>query len=727
MSNLGIAQSEITGASSGGSGSTVTFRGAWSNVTAYSTNDLVTRKGSVWIAVTGNSGQDPYLDNGTNWTLFAEGFNYAGTWSVSTHYNFFDVVTLNNSFYLSVLAGSQTNIGHNPQTDNGTNWVLLDQGFNFLGTWSVGTTYQPYDVVIYQGSTYVSVPGTLNNLGNTPSSTSAFWALLAAAGAVAPRQTFTFNMPSASVTSVQITGGTTLTLTCTNSFTAQGEGTGSGQVNTIYLSGFTNATFLNGQVITVATISGTTITANFTHSNYGPTGDTGTATLSIPTNGVFWTTGATGSTISLAPTFEISRIQCGQATRIELYSGSTFRTSDSSRPATTQPTQFTQHGVILDLNLDGVVAPFTSWVLSPLAYGANDEFDALPAANISAALTNIGGSPTTNGFFITFTWTVEESGNNASPNSDEYVLGAYDATNLPAGVANPTAYFGTDVAPGTAGSLDDEFNAASLNLGRWTWINQGSATAATSKSILDLHDPTTSAADNFRVIAQPIPPSFSLTSVATSSGGVAVYSGTITGGAANAYAGTTFFISGFTTGANNGTFLCTASTAATLTLNNGGAVAETHAATAQAVYQVTAKILVSATAAPANFNSPGGIVITDGTTATNKLIYFGFNNNSAQNLVVNRYTNFTTFSGTTAATLALTWGLPTPLPWVYLRYNDDGTNVQYSYSLDGIVFRQLLSESRTAFLTPAQVGLGLENVNASVLCDLSCDWFRRTL
>lgn len=65
--------------------------------------------------------------------------------------------------------------------------------------------------------------------------------------------------------------------------------------------------------------------------------------------------------------------------------------------------------------------------------------------------------------------------------------------------------------------------------------------------------------------------------------GGAVYTGTITGGANNAFAGYTFTVAGFPAvagGSNNGTFTCTASTATTLTLNNGEAVAATHAGTA---------------------------------------------------------------------------------------------------------------------------------------------------
>lgn len=83
---------------------------------------------------------------------------------------------------------------------------------------------------------------------------------------------------------------------------------------------------------------------------------------------------------------------------------------------------------------------------------------------------------------------------------------------------------------------------------------------------------------------------FTLTAVAGSSvgpltlsavaAGTGAYTGTITGGGSSAFAGYTFTISGFTNAANNGTFLCTASTTTVLTLVNAVSIAETHAGTA---------------------------------------------------------------------------------------------------------------------------------------------------
>lgn len=391
MSNLGIAQTSLTGRSSGGgSSTTLNFRGAWSNVTAYATNDVVTRKGSAYVAVAGSTGQDPYLDaSQTFWKVLTQGFNFVGTWLIGTSYNYFDVVTLNNSFYLSIVVGEQTNTGNNPQTDGGVHWALLDQGFNFRGVWVSGTSYNPYDVVTSASSTYVNILATSGT--TAPGSDPTHWTLMAQAGQVAPRQTFVFTMPSASITNVALTSNVA-TVTAANSFTA-------GQ--TVYLTGLTTATYLNGQVVTVLStgLSGSQFEFNFTHADDPTHADTGSATLSIAISGIY------NTTIALGKTFALSKIQCAQATRIELYATVASRTADASRPATTQPAAGTQHGVIVDLNLDGVNASFTSWILSPLAYGANLEDGTI---NVVAALTNLSGSPTTNTFSVTFTFTYEE-------------------------------------------------------------------------------------------------------------------------------------------------------------------------------------------------------------------------------------------------------------------------------------------------------------------------------
>jgi hypothetical protein len=84
-----------------------------------------------------------------------------------------------------------------------------------------------------------------------------------------------------------------------------------------------------------------------------------------------------------------------------------------------------------------------------------------------------------------------------------------------------------------------------------------------------------------------------LTSVAASSGGSAVYTGTITGGTSPNFVGLNFVIAGFAKGSNNSPpegFVCTACSTTTLTLSNPNALAETHAGTATSSNLVRAQL-----------------------------------------------------------------------------------------------------------------------------------------
>ena len=61
---------------------------------------------------------------------------------------------------------------------NGTNGAD-GQGFNWMGVWSDGPSYQPYDLVLYNGSVYLC---TLGIVGDAPTNTT-YWSLFASKGA----------------------------------------------------------------------------------------------------------------------------------------------------------------------------------------------------------------------------------------------------------------------------------------------------------------------------------------------------------------------------------------------------------------------------------------------------------------------------------------------------------------------------------------------------------------
>ena len=96
----------------------------------------------------------------------------------------------------------------------------------------------------------------------------------------------------------------------------------------------------------------------------------------------------------------------------------------------------------------------------------------------------------------------------AAPAKDLFLLGSPDPANLPNSVSNPTVYLSPDVQPARPGTLDDEFNGASLNTAHWTWFNQntatGNASATVANGLLTLTVPG-SGTTSMNGITQPVP------------------------------------------------------------------------------------------------------------------------------------------------------------------------------------------------------------------------------
>ncbi len=113
----------------------------------------------------------------------------------------------------------------------------------------------------------------------------------------------------------------------------------------------------------------------------------------------------------------------------------------------------------------------------------------------------------------------------------------------------------------------------------------------------------------------PTTVTFNLTAAANHAGGNTVYTGTITGGAGNAYVGDKVVVAGFTNGNDNGTFTCTASTATSITVNNANGVFQNHAATAT----VTTGAVYNGTITGGTGNAFAGdtVIVTGFTNAAN--------------------------------------------------------------------------------------------------------------
>ncbi|MBS7699154.1 MULTISPECIES: hypothetical protein [unclassified Chelatococcus] len=115
----------------------MTYRGAWSSVTAYAASDVATNAGSLWIALQASTNQaPPSLPTTSNdyWSLLvpkaqdgndgAAGVTWRGNWSSATAYAVNDGVFYDGSSWRAILAGTNHVPPTFPTTSN-SYWTLL--------------------------------------------------------------------------------------------------------------------------------------------------------------------------------------------------------------------------------------------------------------------------------------------------------------------------------------------------------------------------------------------------------------------------------------------------------------------------------------------------------------------------------------------------------------------------------------------------------------------------
>lgn len=112
-------------------------------------------------------------------------FVWYGNYTTSSTYTTYDVINFDGSSYVSI---TSSNTGRTPSTAT-MSWNLMvskgatgstGTGFTWFGTYSNGYAYTINDVINYDGSSYISV--TTSNFGFTPSTSTASWNLMASKG-----------------------------------------------------------------------------------------------------------------------------------------------------------------------------------------------------------------------------------------------------------------------------------------------------------------------------------------------------------------------------------------------------------------------------------------------------------------------------------------------------------------------------------------------------------------
>ena len=101
-----------------------------------------------------------------------------------------------------------------------------------------------------------------------------------------------------------------------------------------------------------------------------------------------------------------------------------------------------------------------------------------------------------------------------------------------------------------------------------------------------------------------------------------------------------------------------------------------------------------------------GFILRNSTAGTLSLFDYFYSYSVGGNLYAERvnYNSPTSFNGNTLGAIVPTTG--TYMMW--LKLADDGTNLTLSWSYDGTNYTSVLTQSRTTFLTPDQIGIGCD-------------------
>jgi hypothetical protein len=149
---------------------------AYASGTTYGVGDVAyasSNRNVYRSVVAGNIGHDPTTDDGSHWLVVTTTSKFANwQWSASAVYQpgHVAVDTINNRLYVSK---TSNNTGHQPSTDDGTNWGL--------GSWHTATTYAQHDAIMgSDANVYVSQQS--GNTGHDPTTDDGTWWKLGAAG-----------------------------------------------------------------------------------------------------------------------------------------------------------------------------------------------------------------------------------------------------------------------------------------------------------------------------------------------------------------------------------------------------------------------------------------------------------------------------------------------------------------------------------------------------------------
>jgi len=148
------------------------WKDAWAISTAYKIGDIVKYGATIYRCKLGHTSAGTLasgLENDqSKWDVLNQSFDYKGTFATSTRYKNNDVVKWGAGLWICTAYYTSAS------TFDDTKWSQFVEGLEFEDTWSSSTAYQAGDIVTYGGYTYAAIQ---NHSNQTPSTATAYWSL----------------------------------------------------------------------------------------------------------------------------------------------------------------------------------------------------------------------------------------------------------------------------------------------------------------------------------------------------------------------------------------------------------------------------------------------------------------------------------------------------------------------------------------------------------------------
>jgi len=135
------------------------WKGDWTATTLYKQNDIVKYGGYVYICNNGHTSSSVLETNQSDWDLFAESFDWTGSWDTNTVYKVNDLVKYGGYVYLCNTAHTSASTTTDGLEVDLGKWDVFTKGNDWKGDWSTNEKYKIGDIVKYGGTTYVCNEG----------------------------------------------------------------------------------------------------------------------------------------------------------------------------------------------------------------------------------------------------------------------------------------------------------------------------------------------------------------------------------------------------------------------------------------------------------------------------------------------------------------------------------------------------------------------------------------